>query len=479
MRLGVKQVRVLWAGRRGLTNGTTRMMSRMFRTVLVGMIGTAAALGALWWMVNRAFQINGVGWLERQPFPWNNVWVFAGSGAIVGAYLGVSRYRRNAAHIEEAAEISAENDFAFEPKPEVHDMPPMTLFANLSSIENRMTTKKDGIRVEVFDLATEMKTEDGTRITRRTVVLLPAPGLPHFRLNAKSVAFRFLDWIGVKGVTFDPNAATSEEDRAAAEAFARNYQLMTADTTELAAGTPEVFAEGDEAARKAFPLRVLRVLAARPGWSIESHSGQLAFWQGTAVHAPRRRLAMIESALQLRTVFLQPSQPQEILPAIPGTDRGRQSGRMQGALLGGVIGAFASFFFGGLAVMILTFRQRPGPNDGFPLQFLLLPAIAIVGAALGVLIGTRLPIRGPLLKKPKDPKLEKRVGCAVLFGLFGGFFFGAILGAVAGIALDLEMDQHELRMALFFGGAGIGLFTGPAVCGILAKKILTRFSSKK
>jgi hypothetical protein len=318
---------------------------------------------------------------------------------------------------------------------------------------------------------------ENTVYTRRTVVMLPAPGLAHFRLNAKNFGSRFLDWIGVKGVTFDPNTTSNEDDRAAAEAFARNYQLTTVDTTELAAGTPEVFADGDAAARKAFPLPVLRALATRPGWSIESHGGKIAFWQGAGVHPPRKRLMMIEGALQLRKAFLRPANPNEVLPAIPGTDRGRQSGRMQGALLGGVIGTFASFFFGGLALMIHQFKKPFG--QGFPVEFILIPLITLVGAFLGVLIGTRLPIRGPLLKSPKDPKLEKRVGCAVLFGLFGGFFLGGVCGGALSLGLDLPMDDHATRMILFFGSIGIGTVAGPIVCGMLAYKILTRLKRKR
>ena len=94
----------------------------------------------------------------------------------------------------------------------------------------------------------------------------------------------------------------------------------------------------------------------------------------------------------------------------------------------------------------------------------------------GIFLGSRLPITKPLLQKPKDPKHEKRVGCAVLFGLFGGFMFGAIAGAAVGIMLDI--DNVVLMVVLFFGGSGIGAIAGPILCGMAANAILRRKETK-
>src|SRR5262249_1875200 len=119
------------------------------------------------------------------------------------------------------------------------------------------------------------------------------------------------------------------------------------------------------------------------------------------------------------------------------------------------------------------------PADfGFPFEILLFPAIMAVGTALGILVGSRLPIRKPLLTKPKEKRTQRGIGCAVVFGLFGGFLGGAALGGTSGDMLNLRHDQHTIRMALFFGGAGVGAITGPILCGLLASKLIRRASSE-
>ncbi len=472
----MKRMRVVSALRDGRTNVTTRKMRLMFKTIIGSTIGSGGGIAALWWMINRTYQINGVGWLERQPFPLNNVWIFATVGAVSGFVLGVLRHRRNVQLREELAEVSERGEVEIATATEEFELPPMQSFANLHSVDNRIARTQNGIRIYVLDATTVQETDSANRYTRRTVVLLPAEGLAHFNLNAKTIGYRLLAWIGAHGVTFDSSAGSTPEDRAAIEAFGRHYQLTTGDATDLAAGTPGIYTEEDEAARQAFSLRVLKWLVQHPGWSMESHGGHLALWRGKETPSARRRLAMIDDAL---AVLDRLNHPDIVVPARPGTDRSWQSARFQGALLGGVIGVFASFFIGFITTISVLFNRKPDVRDGFPFEILLFPTILVIGALLGIFIGSRLPISQPLLQKPKDPKLEKRVGCAVLFGLFGGFLGGAAVGAILGIILDLGMDQHVFRMTLFFGGAGLGFFIVPVVCGVLAKKFLERFQREK
>ena len=445
------------------------------KTILGSSIGSAVSLAALWWMLNGIYRVNGVGWLTRMGWPFDSVVLCAVIGAVSGAAFGWIRYRRQARHRVDLAVLSEKLDLQFNSEPEEFQPPPMSLFEKLESIDNRMSGIHEGVSVEVFDLATVVKSDEGSKTYRQTVVLLPARGLPKFQLNAKTLGYRFLDWIGARGVTFDPAAGPTEADRSAIEQFGRHYNLSAGDTTDLAAGTPEIFSEQDQLVRTRFTLEVLKVLAKRPGWSIQSDCEHLAFWKGREVRPASERPRLLATALELRTALLQSSDGAVVVPPLPGADRGRQSARFQGALLGGVIGLFGSFFVGFIAFVAIMFGKPFGDDRGFP-EIFLIPLVLAIGTFGGIFIGSRLPITKPLLRKPKDPKHEKRVGCAILFGLFGGFMFGAVAGAAVGIALDI--DNVVLMVVLFFGGSGIGAIGGPILCGMAANKLLRRNETK-
>lgn len=443
------------------------------KTILGSSIGSAVSLAALWWMLNGIYRVNGVGWLARMGWPFDSVVLCAVVGAVGGAVLGWIRFRRQGRHRVDLAVLSEKLDLQFNSEPEEFQPPPMPLFEKLESIDNRMSGIHEGVSVEVFDLATVVKSDEGSKTYRQTVVLLPAPGLPKFQLNAKTLGYRFLDWIGARGITFDPAAGPTEEDRTAIAQFGRNYNLSAGDTTDLAAGTPEIFTEQDQLVRTRFTLEVLKALAKRPGWSIQSDCEHLALWMGREVRPANERPRLLASALALRTALLQSSVGAVVVPPLPGADRSRQSARFQGALLGGAIGLFVSFFFAFIAFAAVM-SGKPAGDPGFPFEILLVPLTLAIGTCIGIFLGSRLPITKPLLRKPKDPKHEKRVGCAILFGLFGGFIFGGVAGAALGMVLQLGFDDFVPRMVLFFGGSGVGAIAGPILCGMAANKLLRR-----
>ena len=442
------------------------------KTILVTSIGSAVSLGTLWWMINGIYRVNGVGWLTRMGWPFDSVILCAASGAVGGAFLGWVRFRRQARHRVDLAALSDELDFHFDPQRGEFQPPPMPVFENLASVDDRMSRVREGVHVDVFDLTTVVKSDEGSRTQRRTIVLLPAANLPNFQLKAKTLGYQFLDWIGASGITFDPAAGKTEADRIAIERFGRYYLLEAGDTTDLAAGTPEIFTEIDRAVRTHFSLEVVKQLAARPGWSIQSHGEHLAFWRGPGVRPASERLRFVASAMALRNALLRPCDAASVIPPLPGADRSRQSARYQGALLGGVIGLFGSFFLAFVVCITLLFG-RDIREPGFPTQLLLFPLIVVLGTIGGIFIGSRLPITKPLLTKPKNPKHEKRVGCAILFGLIGGFFGGAIAGAILGFLFD----NPAAMPALFFGGSGVGAIAGPILCGMTANAILRRWQT--
>jgi hypothetical protein len=446
------------------------MMSAMsaLKSMLMNAAGGAAAAAGLWWMVNRAVQINNQGWLERLEWPINSQITITLAGALFGLVRGYFKHRKDEQLKVELAEVSESADMELEEKPAEVEHPPMPLFENMYSITNRMTGEQSGLPVQVFDLTTTVKSDDGDSWYTRTIVLLPAEGLPHFTLIERTVGYRLLSFLGSDGVTFDP-AAAPPEDRDAVERFARFFVLCPGELKDLSGGEPEKFDELDAAARQVFTLNVIKAFADQPGWSVESHSGHLAFWRGKDARSAAQRVAMVPLALKLREVLFQ-SDPKAVLPRKPGTDRERQAARIQGGLLGGVIGMFVSFFTAGIVVSSLVFNRQPG-EMGFPFEMLLFPVIMVVGVTLSVMIGSRMkkPIR-----KPKDKRYERGVGCGILFGLFGGFLGGGAAGAIISESFGLPIGAHTIRIALFFGGAMFGAIGGACGFGWLVSKLMPR-----
>lgn len=435
---------------------------------IVAAISYAAAVAALWWMVNNAHQVNGVGWLKRLGFPFDSIWLAACLGGAFGLVFGQKQQRDKERQRQKLSQISDAIDFEFDEKADDFEPPPMPLFKNRSSLDHRMSGNYNGVPVEVFDLTTVTRSSENTTYQTRTIVLLPAENLPEFSLHAKTKGFRFLNWIGVRGLTFDPTAASTDEDREVIERFGQLYHLDSGEVTRLAAGDPEAIAGKDHAARQVFTLPVLKVLAARSGWSVESQGGHLAFWQGTGARPAEERISMIGSALIIREALLQPADPSAILPAPPGDDRARQVGRTQGTLLGGVIGLLGSFFIAAIVIFTLFFGKDHRAGFGFPFEMLLFPVIVFSGGLLGAFVGSRLPLRGPLFKKPTDPKHNRRIGCAAVFGMFAGFMSGGLMGGVLIITLDLNFKNPLPLLLVFFGGMGVGTILGAVLAGMVA-----------
>lgn len=427
-------------------------------------IGNAVGFAVVWLVVNNLHKINGVGLLERQGWPFDSVITVSVVGAIIGAMLGLARHKKGQVHHAAVAALSDEIAFQFDDEARQAALPSIPLFKDLGGIENRMSGTHHGVPIEVFDLTTIVKSDEGNSERKRTVVLLPAEGLPPFQLNAKSWGYRFLDWIGVKGITFDAAQAATPEDRETIEAFQQSYHLVAQDVSSMAAGEIEVSEAFVAAVRSRFSLAVLAAFADRPGWSVESADGYLAMWQGNGVMPADARLGLLASAVILRDALMTPADPARLPPAPSENVQAQQTARFQGALLGGVLGCFGGFFAGGAIMSYFFFQWQPGGRPPF-LEFIAIPVCAVLGALTGIRIGSRV-IKSPL-RKPKNKSQERLVGCAILFGFFGGFMGGGILGGILGEVLNLGMG-NGLRPLIFFGGAALGLVLGPLTMGSLA-----------
>src|SRR6516162_1203839 len=86
-------------------------VERLVKHVVQG----AAFAFALWLIANR-FQVNGVGWLESQGWPFSNVYLLVAAGALVGAVVGLVRWGIGGVRSREVGEVAQRMEFDFQPE---------------------------------------------------------------------------------------------------------------------------------------------------------------------------------------------------------------------------------------------------------------------------------------------------------------------------------------------------------------------------
>jgi len=265
-------------------------------------------------------------------------------------------------------------------------------------------------------------------------------------------------WAGSTGLVFDEHAPGTLDGQEVVAQFAATYRVTVASAEAMISGTADT---DEEAVRRVFPLRAMRTVLGRPDWCVQSHDGYLACWVAMDALGPKRREKLVSDAVALRAIFLAAkagAAGEPVAAPLGVVPVQQQAARLQASLLGGVLGAFAGFF----AAALLQVGEAFGPGN----MFALFPISIVCGVVLGATIGRLLPLRQPLLRKPKDERREKVVGCAGIVGLFGGFFAGGILGFILSEVIGLKIDDHKTRRLLFFGGMGVGAFLGPIVLGV-------------
>ncbi len=403
------------------------------------------------------------------------VWPFS-SVITIGLLAGLSGFVFGRAYQQQKLAREAANDDPIEDDDydtsTDENLPPMPIFADRVRIARRRTENVNGVEVEVFDLTTETSDGDGgtVRITR-TFALMPAMGLPGFKMRPLQFQDRLIALAGALGLTFDINSLDTLDEREVLGQFVKTYRLTAVSAETMIAGTVDI---DENAVRKVFPLKVMQTILARPDWSVQSHGGYLVCWVASDALGPKRRARLVTDAVSLRAVFLKALAGEAGNPiAAPSGTKPlqQQSARLQASLLGGVIGVFLGFFAGVLLHVGEVFGDGNRPE-------VFLTAI-LCGGFLGALIGRSLPLRKPLLQKPKDERREKVVGCAILFGLFGGFLGGSIVGIIIGEVIGLQIGEHKKRQLLVFGSMGAGAFLGPVVLGVTTNFIYKRLFRKR
>ena len=450
-------------------------MPRWISVIASGIVSTAFA-GFLFWWVNNMHRVNGVGLLQRQPWPINAPWVWGAGGFAVGAVAQFLTGTRRADHARAtralAEELGQEYTASYSLPP---DATSMAMFEGWSDGRNAMTGREGGGPVAVFDYTTITPGSETNTVTHRTAALLPVEGLPAFDLHPRTLGRRVLGWAGFEGLTFDP-AAAAAADAETVRRFSELFQLFTADPMRLleslADDSPPEQAGQEEAVRRLFTPSVMQVVTQYRGYAIQSRPGFLAVWRGSGVLPFRKRSELWRAAAALRALLNRPQgEAARVIAGRPGTEPGRQARKLRNTLVGGVVGLFIGFILAAMVTSIVFFRQVRGHGAG--LGFFLNPVMffgfILVGAALGAGIGSRVPVRDSPSRPSEDPMCRKArqraSGIAALVGLFAGFFAGFVAFAVSKLLFHWELDDFGKEGAIFFGSIFGGALLGALVCG--------------
>ncbi len=207
---------------------------------LIKVVGPPLGMGLfgalLWERVNALATTNGVGILARQGWPLGNLWTFVVLGAILGIIIGRRLESSQKTYKRNLAKVGRRMGLTYFPSAEqLRDDHPgldqMPLFRDWSSGANRLSGHVDGRAVHVFDYtAVILRDQNGNRVKRRTVVLLPGSGLPDFDLRPRTLMTRMLHGVGLEGMTFDAAGLGDPDDAAAIAKFNRLY-LVAAPTS--------------------------------------------------------------------------------------------------------------------------------------------------------------------------------------------------------------------------------------------------------
>jgi hypothetical protein len=260
------------------------------KLVLRGLIG-GALLGAFCRLLLNIFLQFHWGWEE--------IFLGAATGALLGLFSGMARARRERLYSESLAELAREAGFIHTPQPGPEKLAQLKSFPLLGlgtflSARHHLARHDERLAVEMFDLDLG---DDDVHLSVMTLVLFPraAEGLPDFWLHPRRPDPGLP---GGPGITFE--APTEHPDAAAVARFGQEYRLDP-DVRILFRVEKGATLEPTSLERicRVFSLDALRFFADNPGWHAQAHAGHLALWRGDGVVAAADRPDLLVDALHV------------------------------------------------------------------------------------------------------------------------------------------------------------------------------------
>jgi hypothetical protein len=414
-------------------------------------------------------------WVESLGLPVPGWLLLISAGAAIGAVVAfvaeVQKRGRKALMHEVAARMGMQ--YTSE-APDASQAASSEVFADGVSLDHHFHGTRDGLPLEIFDLTETSESRDSEgnsreSITRRTVCLLPANGLPEFTLAPRKSGHRLVSMLGLGGMSFDPEELTTPIDRKAVERFTTLWHL--------AASVPTIATEAadfdgrEQQVRNLFTPQLMDSLGTFQEWSVQIRCGRLFVWRGKGFSSAREREALAAAAVQLRTLLLNALQsPSGVtVPAMSGETLQVRARRATGAAVGGGLGGFLGFF-GGFAVFLSLEMAREDhfANGSSFVFFFAFPFFGLVlGGLCGALVGSRL---GRFVKLTPPAPMAQRQGPGgwVTVGTFFGFILGGLAGAGFMVLVDTLIGLNRVPTWLvfptFFAFPILGLIGG-AIAG--------------
>jgi hypothetical protein len=462
------------------------MAMRSWMPVVGSCLGGAIGAGVLWAFLNGVWTINGVGLLERQGWPLDDVVIFAGVGAVAGLFNGLRRSAREREHGLEVAELCEGSGLRYTAEAMRADLPEIPLLEGWSEGRHLMSGERGGVPVRVLDVTTVVERQESREARHRTVALVPAEGLPAFDLRPRTRAMRLLGMAGVEGVTFDPMSVADPAAADAVTAFGQLFHLMPSGVVPSGVlGTdfaPEV-EDSEQALRRFFTPDLMGAFNRHPGHSAQAAAGSLAVWRGESFLPARERTELLETALALRAALTRTAAAHEaggaqaVVAALPSTDPESQAARLRNTVVGAVAGFFLGFGIGTAAVFSRPLPKNLG-NAGWvalAVPNMVFGSVAL-GVALGAFLGSRVPVR-PLAASHAATVMTPLQRAARRKLTTAGTVAGLVLGSLGGFAafasvlfgFRAKAPDSSLMAVLFFGSVGLGAAVGAFLGGAAAR----------
>ncbi len=267
----------------------------------------------------------------------------------------------------------------------------LDVFRKATGFRNHVVGTYRNRPFEILDVQKEVQRRGNFRLIEKTVILISAAGLDlsNFELLPRRQA-EGMDFLGIKGLDLKLAASAPRDELQLVAAFNENYLLFAGgahEAMEAAVTSAEQLVPSPAEMLSICKPGVLRFLSGTTTGTIELQNGYLA------VRAPEPRIGPSgphDTVLEGRARETLLTVANDLLDALQHASREAplhgltlentfNPTHMIGGLVGAAIGFFLGFFLGFLVLFLVGKKF-----------FLLIPVLALGGAALGNLIGKML-----------------------------------------------------------------------------------------